>query len=42
MEVQPDSPAMKKQYDFSKSKPNPYAARLRKQVTLRLGHGRAG
>lgn len=28
---------MKKQYDFSKSKPNPYAARLRKQVTLRLG-----
>jgi uncharacterized protein (DUF4415 family) len=27
---------MKKQYDFSKAKPNPYAKRLKKQVTIRL------
>ncbi len=27
---------MKKEYDFSKSKKNPYAARLKKQVTIRL------
>jgi uncharacterized protein (DUF4415 family) len=27
---------MKKQYDFSKARPNPYAKRLKKQVTLRL------
>jgi len=28
---------MKKQYDVSTSVKNPYAARLKKQVTLRLG-----
>lgn len=27
---------MKKQYDFSKSKKNPYANDLKKQVTIRL------
>lgn len=27
---------MRKQYDFSKSIRNPYAARLRQQVTIRL------
>lgn len=28
---------MKKHYDFSKSKPNPYAKQLKKSVTMRLG-----
>ncbi|MEW6356265.1 MAG: BrnA antitoxin family protein [Planctomycetota bacterium] len=28
---------MRKEYDFSKSIKNPYAKRLKKQVTLRLG-----
>jgi uncharacterized protein (DUF4415 family) len=27
---------MRKHYDFSKAKPNPYAARLKQQVTIRL------
>ena len=27
---------MRKRYDFSKAKPNPYAKRLKKQVTIRL------
>ena len=27
---------MKKRYDFSKARPNPYAKRLKKQVTIRL------
>ena len=27
---------MKKEYDFSKSKKNPFAARLKRQVTIRL------
>ena len=27
---------MKKQYDFSNARPNPYSKRLKKQVTLRL------
>ena len=27
---------MKKEYDFSKAKRNPYAARLKRQVTIRL------
>lgn len=27
---------MKKEYDFSKAVKNPYAARLKKQVTIRL------
>jgi uncharacterized protein (DUF4415 family) len=27
---------MRKHYDFSKAKRNPYAARLKKQITIRL------
>jgi predicted DNA binding CopG/RHH family protein len=27
---------MKKEYDFSRSRKNPYAARLKKQITIRL------
>ncbi len=27
---------MRKEYDFSKAKPNPYAKRLKKAVTIRL------
>jgi uncharacterized protein (DUF4415 family) len=27
---------MRKQYDFSKSRKNPYAVKLKKQITLRL------
>ena len=27
---------MRKQYDFSKSRKNPYAGKLKKQITLRL------
>lgn len=27
---------MRKHYDFSKAKPNPYAKRLKKEVTLQL------
>lgn len=27
---------MRKEYDFSKGKPNPYASRLKRQVTIRL------
>ncbi len=27
---------MRKEYDFSKSKKNPYAKRLKKQITIRL------
>ena len=27
---------MRKHYDFSKSKPNPYAQKLKKQITIRL------
>lgn len=27
---------MKKEYDFSNAKPNPYATRLRKQISIRL------
>lgn len=27
---------MRKDYDFSKSKKNPYAAQLKKQITIRL------
>ena len=27
---------MKKEYDFSEARPNPYARRLKKQVTIRL------
>ena len=27
---------MRKQYDFSKAKPNPYGGKLKKQITIRL------
>lgn len=27
---------MKKEYDFSKARKNPYAAKLKKQITIRL------
>jgi hypothetical protein len=27
---------MRKEYDFSKSSPNPYAKRLKKQITIQL------
>ena len=27
---------MRKEYDFSKSRKNPYAAKLKKQITIRL------
>ena len=27
---------MRKHYDFSSSKPNPYAQRLKKQITIRI------
>jgi len=27
---------MRKEYDFSAAKPNPYARRLKKQITIRL------
>jgi predicted DNA binding CopG/RHH family protein len=27
---------MRKQYDFSKAKPNPYVRKLKKQITIRL------
>ncbi|HVF61189.1 MAG TPA: BrnA antitoxin family protein [Thermoanaerobaculia bacterium] len=27
---------MRKRYDFSKARPNPYAKRLKKQITIRL------
>ena len=27
---------MRRQYDFSRARPNPYAKRLKKQVTIRL------
>jgi uncharacterized protein (DUF4415 family) len=29
---------MKKSYDFSNAKKNPYAKRLKKQVTIRIDH----
>jgi uncharacterized protein (DUF4415 family) len=29
---------MRKRYDFSEARPNPYAKRLKKQVTIRLDH----
>lgn len=28
---------MKKEYDFSKAKRNPYSKKLKKQITIRLG-----
>ncbi len=30
---------MRKTYDFSDAKPNPYAKRLKRQVTIRLDPG---
>jgi uncharacterized protein (DUF4415 family) len=30
---------MRKSYDFSRGKKNPYASRLKKQVTIRLDEG---
>ena len=30
---------MRKEYDFSKARRNPYARRLKRQVTIRLDHG---
>lgn len=27
---------MRKEYDFSKSRPNPYSRRLKKQITIRI------
>lgn len=30
---------MRKKYDFSKGKKNPYASRLKRQVTIRLEEG---
>ncbi len=30
---------MRKSYDFSNSVPNPYAKRLKKQITIRLDEG---
>ncbi len=30
---------MRKEYDFTKAKRNPYAARLKRQVTIRLDGG---
>ena len=30
---------MRKEYDFSKATKNPYASRLKRQVTLRMGEG---
>jgi uncharacterized protein (DUF4415 family) len=34
--VQPQVETMRDHYDFSRAKPNPYAKRLKMQVTLRL------
>jgi predicted DNA binding CopG/RHH family protein len=33
---------MKKEYDFSKGTKNPYATRLKRQVTIRLDKGTIG
>ena len=33
---------MKKKYDFSKARRNPYASRLKRQVTIRLDGGTIG
>ncbi len=33
---------MRKEYDFSKAKQNPYAARLKRQITIRLDHETVG
>lgn len=33
---------MRKEYDFSKSRKNPYAAQLKKQITIRLDEDSIG
>lgn len=33
---------MRKEYDFSNAKKNPYASRLKRQVTLRIDEGTVG
>lgn len=33
---------MRKNYDFSKPRPNPYAKRLKKPITIRLDEGTIG
>jgi predicted DNA binding CopG/RHH family protein len=33
---------MRKEYDFSKARPNPYAKRLKKSVTIRLDEATIG
>jgi len=33
---------MKKEYDFSKARRNPYASRLKRQITIRLDDGTIG
>ena len=33
---------MRKHYDFSKARPNPYAKRLKKQVTIRIDQSTIG
>ena len=33
---------MRKSYDFSQGKPNPYAKRLKQQITIRLDDGTVG
>jgi predicted DNA binding CopG/RHH family protein len=33
---------MRKQYDFSKARRNPYARRLKRQITIRLDDGTIG
>ena len=33
---------MRRHYDFSKAKPNPYARRLKRQVTIRLDQDTIG
>ncbi len=33
---------MRKEYDFSKAEKNPYASRLKRQITLRMDEGTIG
>ncbi len=33
---------MKKEYDFSEARSNPYASRLKRQITIRLDHETVG
>ena len=36
VDLRHEATAMKKEYDFSKARPNPYAKRLKRSVTIRL------